>query len=181
DALGFAAYRAFSLQGSQGPDLTYSPGAATFGSTWSRPLPVDQFGQALISYSGGPGAYQLRHEYYSFADLVKGRVPAEALNGKVVLIGSYYLTGVQDEHLTPTSVGSSSAAQVSAGMAGLEIQANVVQMMLAGPKAFLSAEPPLVVLLIIFALGLLMAFVAARLSVLWGLIATAGALAVFTF
>src|SRR5437773_3964464 len=65
-------------------------------------------------------------------------------------------------------------------MAGLEIQANVAQMMLAGPKAFLSAGPPLLVLLIILALGLLMAFVAARLSVVWGLIATIGALAVFT-
>ncbi len=180
DALGFAAYRAFSLQGSEGPDLAYAPDGATFGSTWSKPLPVDQFGQAIIGYSGGPGAYQLRHEYYSFADLVKGRVPAEALSGKIVLIGSYYLTGVQDEHLTPTSVGSAQAQRVSAGMAGLEIQANVVQMMLAGPKAFLSAEPPLLVLLIILALGLLMAFVAARLSVVWGLIATIGALAVFT-
>ncbi|TMC06172.1 MAG: adenylate/guanylate cyclase domain-containing protein [Chloroflexi bacterium] len=181
DALGFATYRAFALQGLQGPDLTYSPDGALFGSTWTKSLPVDQHGQAIINFSGGPGAYQLRHEYYSFSDLVSGSLPADTFAGKVVLIGSYYLTGAQDEHLTPTSVGSTSAAQVSAGMAGLEVQANLVQMLLSGPKAFLSPEPPLVVLLIIFALGLFMALVAARLSVLWGLIATAGALAVFTF
>ncbi len=180
DTLGFAAYRAWALQGANGPDLTYSPDGASFGTTWAKPLPVDQFGQALISWSGGPGAYQNRGEYYSFADLVKGRVPPEALNGKIVMIGSYYLTGVQDEHLTPTTVGTSSAQKVSAGMSGLEIQANVVQMMLAGPRAFLSPEPPLLVLLIIFALGLVMALVAARLSVAWGLIATVGGLAVFT-
>jgi adenylate cyclase len=180
DALGFAAYRAFALQGSPGPDLTNSPNGALFGTSWTTPLPDDQYGEAIINYSGGPHAYQLRHQWYSFADLVKGRVPAEALNGKIVLIGGYYLTGVQDEHLTPTTVGISNAAQVSGGMAGLEIQANVVQMLLAGPRAFLSPEPPLLVLLIIFALGLLMAFVAARLSVAWGLIATIGAVAVFT-
>jgi adenylate cyclase len=180
DALGFAAYRAFALSGTEGPDLTNGPDGANFGTTWDKTLPVDPAGQAIISWSGGPGAYLLRHEYYSFADLVKGRIPADSLNGKIVMVGSYYLTGFQDEHLTPTTVGIASAGKVSGGMAGLEIQANVVQMMLAGPKAFLAPEPPLLVLLIIIALGLFMAFVAARLSVAWGLIATVGALVVFT-
>ncbi|HET7465738.1 MAG TPA: adenylate/guanylate cyclase domain-containing protein [Candidatus Dormibacteraeota bacterium] len=181
DTLGFAAYRAFSLQGTQGPDLSYSSDGATFGTTWTKPLPVDQYGQAIISWSGGPGAYKLRHQYYSFAELVGGRVPADALNGKIVMIGSYYLTGVQDEHLTPTTVGTAQAQKVSGGMSGLEIQANVVQMLLRAPGSFLAPEPPLLVLLIIFALGVVMALVAARLSVAWGLIATVGAVAVFTF
>ena len=105
-SLGFATYRAFALQGLQGPDLTNSPDGAVFGSTWTKSLPVDQHGQAIINFSGGPGAYQLRHEYYSFSDLVSGSLPADTFAGKVVLIGSSYLTGAQDEHLTPTSVGS---------------------------------------------------------------------------
>ena len=178
---GFAAYRTFVLQGTQGPDLSNTPNGALFGTAWTKPLTVDQFGQAIINYSGGPGAYVSRHQWYSFADLAKGRVPSDALNGKIVLIGSYFLTGFEDQHPTPTSVGSTRAAEVSAGMAGLEINANVVQMLLRGPAAFLAPEPPLLVLLIILALGLFMALVAARLSVAWGLIATVGALAAFTF
>ena len=180
DSLGFAAYRAFSLQGVQGPDLTSSANGAIFGSTWDKALPVDQNGQALINYTGGPGAYEFRQEFYHFSDLVAGRIPPEALAGKIVLIGGYYLTGFQDAHLTPTTVGSSSAIQVSGGMSGLEIQANVVQMFLSAPKAFLAPEPPTLVLIIIFVLGFLMAMVAARLSVAWGLIATVVALLLST-
>ena len=180
NAFGFAAYRAWALQGTQGPSLTTSANGAVFGTTWDKALPIDQYGQALINYSGGPGAYEFRQEFYHFSDLVSGRVPTEALAGKIVMIGGYYLTGAQDEHLTPTTVGIASSGKVGAGMSGLEIQANVAQMFLAGPRAFLAPEPSVLVLAILIVIGVLMALVAARLSVAWGLIATVVALFLFT-
>ena len=180
DSFGFAAYRAFSLQGVQGPDLSSSANGAIFGTTWDKALPVNQYGEALINYTGGPGAYEFNQEFYHFSDLVSGRIPPESLAGKIVLIGGYYLTGFQDAHPTPTTVGIAQSGRVSGGMSGLEIQANVVQMFLSAPKAFISPEPPAVVLIIIFVLGFLMALVAARLSVAWGLIATAFALVIST-
>ncbi len=180
DAFGFAAYRAFSLQGVQGPDLSSGPNGAIFGTTWDKPLTVNEHGETLINYSGGPGAYEFRQEFYHFSDLVQGRVPPEALAGKIVLIGGYYLTGFQDAHLTPTTVAITQSNRVGAGMSGLEIQANVVQMFLNAPKSFISAEPPALVLIIIFVLGFFMALVAARLSVAWGLIATVVALLIST-
>src|SRR5258708_9898960 len=68
-------------------------------------------------------------------------------------------------------------------MAGVEMHANVAQMftpnVTAYPK-FLAPEPPLVVFLVILALCLLMALAVTRVSVLWGLLATAVALVVFT-
>ena len=180
DAFGFAAYRAFEQGAQGGSDLSNGPNGAIFGTAWTKPLPVDQYGEALINYTGGPEAYEFRQEFYHFSDLVAGRVPPEALAGKVVLIGGYYLTGFQDSHLTPTTVGIAQASRVGAGMSGLEIQANVVQMFLTTPQPFLSFEPPPLVLIIIFVLGFLMALVAARLSVAWGLIATVVALLIST-
>src|SRR5260370_42507611 len=68
-------------------------------------------------------------------------------------------------------------------MAGGEMHAHVAQMFTPNvteyPK-FLAPEPPLVVFLVILALCLLMALAVTRVSVLWGLLATAVALAVFT-
>ncbi len=181
NSLGFAVYRAFTLQGFDGPTLQYSPDGATFGTTWPKPMPVGQNGEALINFSGGPDAYALRHQYVHFSDVVNGNVPADALAGKIVLVGAYYLTGFQDEHLVPTSIGIAQANRVSTGMAGIEIHANVIQMLLSVPPAFLAPEPPLVVFLLILILGLGTALVVARLSVVRGLIATVVAIALFTF
>ena len=181
DSLGFAVYRAFTLQGFDGPRLQYSSDGATFGTTWPKPMPVNQNGEAIINFSGGPNGYALRHQYIHFSDVVNGKVPADALAGKIVLIGAYYLTGFQDEHLVPTTVGISQANRVSSGMAGIEIHANVIQMLLSVPPSFLAPEPPMVVLLLILILGLGTALVVARLSVVLGLFATLAALAVVTF
>ncbi len=181
NSLGFAVYRAFTLQGFDGPSMQYSADGATFGTTWPKPMPVSQNGEALINFSGGPGAYELRHQYVHFSDVVNGNVPPDALAGKIVLIGAYYLTGFQDEHLVPTSVGINQANRVSAGMAGIEIHANVIQMLLSTPPAFLTPEPPLLVFILILILGLGTALVVARLSVVRGLIATLVALVLFTF
>jgi adenylate cyclase len=184
DTFGLAAYRA----GLFGPDLSGAPeiqvanGTATFGTAWSTP--VSASGSILINYSGPPGNFKdFYHHYVSFSDLLGGNVPDDMIRDKVVLIGAYDLTGVNDEQLVTTSFG----ANATGAMAGVEIHANVVQMLInavgtpLNPSRFLTAEPPWVLLLILLVLSLATAVGVARVTVLWGLIGTVVALVAFTF
>lgn len=70
-----------------------------------------------IAYSGGPEHYTT----YSFADVLQGRVLDEQLRDKIVLVGST-APDLHDEFLTPFGGGEA--------MAGVEIQANVLQSLL---------------------------------------------------
>ena len=184
DTFAFAAYRAWSLSGLQGPDLTESDGQASFGSTaWTKTLPVDETGSALINYFGPPGNYRQGGQYISFGDVVAGRAPADKIKGAIVLIGYYNLTSVNDNVRATTSAGAGQGAGGS--MAGIEMHANVAQMLIpplpnALPK-FLAPEPAWLVFLILLVLCLVTALAVARLSILIGLLLTAVALVVFTF
>ena len=175
--LSFAAYRAFVLQSdfTSGPTLQESSGDATFGTAWPQPMPVDSTGSAIINYSGPPENYKAHHQYVSFGDVVSGTFQDDAVKGKIVLVGDYFLTGVNDQVLATTSAGAGGAQ-----MAGVEMHANVLQMLLGAPPKFLTHEPPLVVFLILLLSGLLMAFLVARVSVAWGFLATVLTLVVFT-
>jgi adenylate cyclase len=183
DTLGFAAYRAGQLgQDFQtGVDLQLSNGVASFGSAWSTP--VDSSGSVLINFSGPPDNFKTYRHFIDFADVISGGVSADAIKGKIVLIGFDGLTGVNDEQLVRTSFGSNQTL----AMAGVEIHANVVQMLLnavatpQNPSRFLTAEPPWVLLLLILALTLATAVGVARVTVLWGLVGTVVALVLFTF
>jgi adenylate cyclase len=174
--LGFEAYRAFVLQNdfATGPSLTEAGGQANFGTAWPQPMPVDASGQAIVNF-GPPGNYQLHHQYLSFSDVTTSSFPADAVKGKIVLIGDYFLTGVNDQVTVTTSAGSGGEQ-----MAGVELHANVIQMLLGAPPHFLSPESPVVVFLIVLLLALGMAFLVSRLSVALGFIATVVVLVVFT-
>jgi adenylate cyclase len=71
-------------------------------------------------------------------------------------------------------------------MAGVEIHANVVQMLVnavgtpQNASRFLTAEPPWILLVLILVLGLATAVGVARVTVLWGLVGTLVAVVVFT-
>ena len=180
DTFGFAAYRAFIVGTDvpNGPTLQQAGSSAGF-ALWRNPVQIDNTGAAAINFFGGPGYYQRSGQYISFGDLVSGKVSPDAIKGNIVLVGYYYLTGVNDQQLVTTSAGKSQAGtNATAQMPGVELQANVVQMLL-GAK-FLTHESPLIVLAIILVLGLLMALLVARLSVLWGLVATVVVLLGFT-
>ena len=172
--LSFATYRAFVLgkDFQSGATLQESGHNASFGTAWADPLQVDDTGSALINYFGPPGNYREHGQYLSFGDVWDGSFSHDAVNGKIVLVGYYYLTGVHDEFLTPTSVGTQ--------MPGVELHANVIQMMLGVPPKFLVHEPPLIVFLTILVLAMLMAVAVSRVRVLWGLIGTGAALLLFT-
>jgi adenylate cyclase len=183
DTFGFAAYRAGQLgPGFQGgPDLQAANGVATFGQAWS--VPVDGSGSVLIDFSGPPDNFKTFGHYVNFADVLKGTVPAEMIKDKIVLVGYDGLTGVNDEKLVTTSFGSNQTL----AMPGVEIHANVVQMMLnavatpQSPSRFLTAEPPWLLLILILVLGVATAVGVARVTVVWGLAGTILALVLFTF
>jgi adenylate cyclase len=180
DTFGFAAYRAFFVGTDvpNGPTLQESGSSASF-ALWRSPVQIDDTGSALINYYGGPGYYQKSGQYISFGDLLNGTVSPDAIKGNIVLIGYYYLTGVNDQQLVTTSAGKSQAGtNAISQMPGVELQANVVQMLL-GPR-FLTHESSLFVFLIVLVLGLVMALLVARLSVVWGLLATVVMLLAFT-
>jgi len=172
--LSFATYRAFVLgkDFQTGAALQESGHNATFGTAWSDPLQVDDAGSALINYFGPPRNYREHGQYVSFGDVWDGSFSNDTVRGKIVLVGYYFLTGVHDEVLTPTSIGTQ--------MPGVELHANVIQMMLGVPPKFLVHEPPLIVFLTILVLALLMAVAVARVRVSWGLIGTGATLVLFT-
>ena len=183
DTFGFAAYRPFQLgQDFQtGPDLSVSNGTATFGQAWSAP--VDGSGSILVNFSGPPGNFEINHHYLSFDKVVSGNFDADQVKDKIVMIGAYGLTGVHDEQLVTTSFGGNQTLP----MAGVEIHANVVQMLLNAVSSsitrsrFVNAEPPWVLLVLLLLLGLATGVGVARVTVLWGLLGAVGALVLFTF
>jgi adenylate cyclase len=170
DSLGFAAYRAFF---DQSQSLRESNGTATFGSALS--VPVDSTGSALINFTGPPNTFKQDKHYVSFSDVLNGSVPRDAIDGKIVLVGYYQLSGVNDQQLVTTSAGQNGTLP----MAGVEIHANVVDMLL-GPHKLLSPEPAWMLFAIVLVLGLATAIGVSRVSVLWGLVGTVVALVLFT-
>jgi adenylate cyclase len=175
--LSFVAYKAYALGSdfASGAPLQESNGEATFGGVWPHAMPVDSTGSAIIDYFGPPDNYVAHNQYISFGSVVDGSFPQDSVKGKIVLVGDYFLTGVNDQVVATVSAGAGGRQ-----MAGVEMHANVLQMLLGVPPTFLTRESPLVVFLVLFLIALLMAIVVARVSVIWGFVATVVALGVFT-
>ena len=83
----------------------------------------------LIPYGGAAGHIRT----FSFIDLIEGRVPPELLTNRNVLIGAT-ADGMGDSYPTPTS-GSTSQ------MAGVEIQANLLDALLRGNTITPASQP----------------------------------------
>lgn len=99
-----------------GPDLApgFPPGresALEWLQVADLRIPVDSSAGALIPYRGGQGSFR----YYSAADILSGTVPAKALEGAIVLVGTT-APGLMDLRSTP----------VAAVYAGVEIHANMI-------------------------------------------------------
>jgi adenylate cyclase len=182
NTFAFSAYRAASAGAdpASGPTLQESGDRANFGSIWSAQ--VDRTGSTLINFSGPPGNYVKNGQYVHFSDVVSGSVSPDLIKGSIVLIGAYNLSGVNDSQLVVTSAGSNGTLP----MAGVELHANVVQMLDGAapaprtPSKLLTREPGWAIALVIVLLALIIAVVAARVSVLMGLGATVLGLVLFT-
>ena len=81
--------------------------------------PVRGFDSALIDYHGRPGTVPT----YRFSDLLKGRIDASKLRGRVVVIGAS-APSLQDLHPVPTAEDEL--------MPGPEVQANAISTVLRG-------------------------------------------------
>jgi len=76
-----------------------------------RFIPTDESGKTLINYAGPAGTFPV----YSASDIMAGKVPADKLKGRVVVIGTTAI-GTYDVHVTPY-----------ANMPGVEKQASVIE------------------------------------------------------
>jgi adenylate cyclase len=84
-------------------------------------VPTSASGAMLIHYVGATNTFSTTHTYYSFTDVLHDRVPEDAFEGKIVLIGMMNTLTEMDIHRTPVS---------SLRMAGVEVQANIVHTLL---------------------------------------------------
>lgn len=82
-----------------------------------RRIPVDDQSNALIPYRGPPGTFH----YVSIADIARDRIAADALRGKIALVGAS-AGGLLDLRVTP----------VSNTFIGVEMHANMLSGMLDG-------------------------------------------------
>jgi adenylate cyclase len=135
EPLSLAVLRTYiALQTGSAPDIRpgYPEGYNTLEWLQVGPytVPVDQHAAALIPYRGRKGAF----EYVSLADVVKDRVPAGSLKGRIALLGTT-APGLLDLRATP----------VEGAFPGVEIHASVIAGMIGGsirqtPKYTLGAD-----------------------------------------
>lgn len=154
------------------PRLAFGTLAALHQTGQDRTGSAWQFGgrtllagdQGRITYAGPPGTFRA----LSFARLLwpeAARDPeVQTLAGKVVIVGAGY-AGMNDVHSTPYSTGFAGSQAL---MAGPEIQANIVETLLAG--RFSEAIPAVWRLAAFVASFTLLAFVGLRVDPWWSLV-----------
>ena len=90
----------------------------------SLAIPVDDRVATLVPFRGLGNVAGGSFKYYSAADLLAGRIPANALSGKIVLVGTT-APGLMDLRVTP----------VGETYPGVEVHANVISGLLDGRLA----------------------------------------------
>lgn len=126
-----------------------------------RVVPIDGKGNLLLRYRGKKRTFP----YFSAADVLERQLPAGALRGKIVFVGTTAL-GTREVVATP----------LDTLFAGVEVQATVADNLLAQDFIRRSALGASLESLIALALGAAIAAAAARLGVGLGLAATAASL-----
>lgn len=136
----------------------------------SRPdatrVPVEHNLAARIQYRGPGGPEGGAFRYVSAADILKGRVAAEELEGRIVLVGTT-APGLNDMRTTP----------VKADYPGVEVHANLIASILDGDfkqRPDFSVAIDLVQVLLI---GVVLTVALSALSPLWSILISMGAAA----
>jgi adenylate cyclase len=125
-------YLALPFNGDFMPSLPVRAVAAYLGVKWSDvglalgssvrigglPVPTDRAMRLVVNYRGPRGTVAT----YSFVDLIEGRIPADKLAGRIVLIGASVI-GLSDTNSAPFD---------NTPMPGTERMANIVDSMIAG-------------------------------------------------
>lgn len=112
-------------------------------------VPVDARLMALVPYRGGASSFR----YISITDILHGRTPLSALEGKVAIVGTT-APGLRDQRATP----------VEGNYPGVEVHANLIAGMLDGNLKQQPSYTMAVELLILVALGAIMILLVPRLS-----------------
>ncbi len=107
------------------PGLSAAPRLSAIelhGTRGSRLIEVDRQGAVLLPFHRAATGFR----YHSAADVAAGRLPADALRGRIVLLGSS-APGLLDQRATP----------VNEALPGVEVHANLLAGLLAGslPRA----------------------------------------------
>ncbi len=144
-----------SVAPASGAVLTVANANASTLRFGDREIPLDGRGNLLVRYRGDKHTFT----YVSAADVMQGRVPRDAIAGKLVFLGTTAL-GTREVVATP----------LDTLFAGVEVQATVADNLLRGdffarPAAAGAIETELVI-----ALGILAAVFIARVGPTWGAI-----------
>jgi adenylate cyclase len=116
-------------------------------------IPTDDRGRLLINYMGPAKTFP----HYSIHDIIKGKIPAEKLRNKIVLIG-VTATAVYDLRVTP----------FSPVYPGVEIHANVIDNILHQNFLIFSSLVRFIDILAIIVFGLAIGLIIPRLRAVWG-------------
>ncbi|HWB50729.1 MAG TPA: adenylate/guanylate cyclase domain-containing protein [Stellaceae bacterium] len=133
-------YLALPFDGDFLPSLPVRAAAAYFGVPWNdvglalgagvrigrHAVPTDRAMRLVVNYRGPRGTIPT----YSFVDLLQGRVPADRLAGRIVLIGASFI-GIADTNPAPFD---------NTPMPGTERMANIIDSLIAGD--FIGENPP---------------------------------------
>jgi adenylate cyclase len=127
-------------------------------------IPTNEEGRMLINYRGPKKTFP----HYSAMDVIHGRVPAGALQGKIVLVGATAM-GIYDMRVTPLDYV----------FPGLEVHANVIDSILQRQFLYRPNWVTLFDILAITMIGLLLGIILPRVRPLWG--ALSGILVLIAF
>lgn len=115
----------------------------------NQQIPVDADNRMWINYTGPPG----RYPSFSFADIVKGRISADKLKGKVLFVGATAL-GIYDMRVTP----------FSGNTPGVEVHATISDNILSGHFIRRTGLEAMFDIALIFTLGLFTFYLTKRMG-----------------
>ncbi len=108
-------------------------------SIGERRIPADETGAFRVNFPGAGGSFP----QYPVIEILRGRIGAEAIRGKIVLVGPTEL-GIEDIRATP----------FSPVVPGVEVQAAAVETLLHGPFIHRSNVTTIVDILLVLVMGL---------------------------
>ncbi|MBM2811449.1 MAG: adenylate cyclase [Chloroflexi bacterium] len=142
----------------------------------NRIIPVDQFGQMLISFAGPPSRIALPEQQtfkvVSFVDAMEGRVDPLTFADKMVFVGLLDAAGFADDFNAPTSSGLGK-------MHGVELHANSFATLLSA-RVLTEQQLP-VTIAIIWIFALLTGLIVFRLNIVQSSLITLAAGALYVF
>jgi adenylate cyclase len=118
-------------------------------------IPTDESGRLLVNYLGPAKTFP----HYSISDILKGRIPAEKIRDKIVIVGATAI-GIYDLRVTP----------FGATYPGVEIHATVIDNILHRNFLTHSSFTRFIDLCAIILFGLLMGLIIPRLRAVTGII-----------